>query len=132
MPFVSRFVAAAMSCLLLSDASAAPAFEAEAICRAAIGFLMDRDPKAMQVSRIAGDVIFLTYLRPIDNFVWTYRCRIDGNRVAWGSEPGRWRDQPSDAKVSFEIVGAADQLRIIENRANGAVRKQLFDRAKIL
>ena len=132
MPFVSRFVAAAMSCLLLSGASAAPAFEAEAICRAAIGFLMDRDPKAMQVSRVAGDIIFLTYLRPIDNFVWTYRCRIDGNRVAWGSEPGRWRDQPSDAKVSFEIVGAADQLRIIENRANGAVRKQLFDRAKIL
>jgi hypothetical protein len=85
----------------------------------------------MQVTRTVGDVLFLTYVRPIDNFVWTYRCRIEGNRVVWASEPGRWRDDPKDEKVLFEDVGAGKQLRIIENRGNGSSINQLFDRDTI-
>ena len=69
----------------------------------------------------------LTYARPFDNFVFTYRCRIDGDRVVWADEPGRWRDGPKDAKVSFEVVGAGDRLRIIISRANGITGQQLFD-----
>jgi hypothetical protein len=115
----------------LSPAAAAPAFEVEAICRTAIAAVMDRDPKAMRVTKNSDSVLILTYDRPIDNFIWTYRCRIDGNRVVWASEPGRWRDGPKDDKILFEVVDGGRQLRIIAVRRNGSRAQQLFDRDAI-
>jgi hypothetical protein len=132
MHFVFRLVAFTMLFASMSLASAAPAFEVEAICRTAIASIMGRDPKMMQVTRTVGDVLFLTYVRPMDNFVWTYRCRVEGNRVVWASEPGRWRDDPNDDEVFFEVVGAGKQLRIIENHGDGSSTKQVFDRDTIL
>jgi hypothetical protein len=93
---------------------------------------MGRDPKTMQVTRTDGDVLYLTYVRAMDNFVWTYRCRVEGNRVVWASEPGRWRDGPKDDEVFFEVVDAGKQLRIIENHGDGSITKQLFDRDMII
>lgn len=132
MPFAFRLTVVTALSAGLSPASAAPAFEAAAICRTAIASVADRDPKAMQISRTVGDILFLTYARPIDNFVWTYRCRIDGNRVIWASEPGRWRDGPKDDKILFEEVGGGKQLRIIANHRDGTSTKQVFDRDKVL
>jgi hypothetical protein len=132
MPFVCRLIIVAMLSASISPASAAPVFEVEAICRTAIASIMGRDPKLMQVTRTDGDVLFLTYVRAIDNFVWTYRCRVEGNRVVWASEPGRWRDGPKDDEVFFEVVGSGTQLRIIENHGDGSTTKQLFNRDTIL
>ena len=131
MLFVFRLIALAMPFASMSQASAAPAFEVEAICRTAIASIMDRDPKMMQLTLTAGDVVFLTYVRPIDNFVWTYRCRIEGNRVVWATEPGRWRDDPKDEKVFFEVIDGGKQLRIIEDHGDGSSTKQVFDRGAI-
>jgi hypothetical protein len=132
MPFTSWLTVITALSVGLSPASAAASFEVAAICRTAIASVADRDPKAMQISRTAGDILFLTYARPIDNFVWTYRCRIDGNRVIWASEPGRWRDGPKDDKILFEEVGGGKQLRIIANHRDGTSTKQVFDRDKVL
>ncbi len=114
-----------------SVADTAPSFEPEAICRTAIGAIMGRDPKIVQVTRVAGDILFLSYVRPIDNFVWDYRCKIEGNRVVWASEPGRWREDPKDGTVFLEIVGDGKQLRIIENHGDGSATKELFERDQI-
>jgi hypothetical protein len=114
-----------------SMADTAPSFEPEAICRTAIASIMGRDPKLVQVTLVAGNVLFLSYVRPIDNFVWAYRCKIQGNRVIWASEPGRWREGPKDDKVFFEIVGGGKQLRIIENHRDGSATKELFERDQI-
>ena len=92
MLFVYRLFVFTLLSAGISPASAAPFFEVETICRTAIASIAGRDPKIMQVTRTVGDVLFLTYVRPIDNFVWTYRCRIEGNRVVWAMEPGRWRE----------------------------------------
>ena len=128
----SRLVAATLLAVsFLPSSLAAESFEPEAICRAAIATIAGRDPKAMQVTRIAGDVLFLSYVRPIDNFVWTYRCRIEGNRVVWAYDPGRWRESPKDDKVSFEILGDGKQLRISDDHSDGSTTKELFDRDKI-
>jgi hypothetical protein len=132
MTFVCRLIMVAMLSADPSPASAAAAFEVEAICRTAIASIMGRDPKLMQVTRTAGDVLFLTYVRAMDNFVWAYRCRVEGNRVVWASEPGRWRDGPKDDEVLFEVVDAGKQLRIIENHGDGSSTRQLFDRNMIL
>jgi hypothetical protein len=130
--FVSLLIAILMLSASRSPASAAPPFETEAICRTAIASMTDRNPKIMQVSRTDGDVLFLTYVRPIDNFVWTYRCRIEGNRVVWATEPGRWRQGPKDDEILFEIVEGGRQLRIIENHRDGSTTRQLFNRDAIL
>lgn len=124
-------VATLSGCPMLVVAEAAPLFESEAICRTAIASIMGRDPKLVRVTRIAGDILFLSYVRPIDNFVWDYRCKIQGNRVVWASEPGRWREDPKDDKVFFEIVGGGKQLRIIEDHGDGSATKELFERDQI-
>ena len=111
---------------------AAPLFEPEAICRAAIASIKDRDPKLIKVSLIRDGVFFLTYARPIDSFVWTYRCRIEGNRVVWADEPGRWRNDPKDDRNSFEAIDAGAHLQIIVTHRNGLTSKQVFDREKVL
>jgi hypothetical protein len=121
----------ALSGCLARQAAAEPPFAPEAICRTAIAAIMDRDPKAVRVTRIDGDILFLSYLRPIDNFIWDYRCRIEGNRVIWASEPGRWRDGPNDDKVSFEVVDGGRQLRISADHGDGTATNELFDRDKI-
>jgi hypothetical protein len=112
-------------------AEAAPPYAPEAICRTALASIMGRDPKLVRVTRTTGDILFLSYLRPIDNFVWDYRCKIQGNRVIWASEPGRWREGPKDDKVFFEIVGGGKQLRIIEDHGDGSATKELFERDQI-
>ena len=122
---------ALFGCLAPSVADAAPPFEPEAICRTALASIMGRDPKIVRVTRIAGDILFLSYVRPLDNFVWDYRCKIQDNRVVWASEPGRWREDPNDDKVFFEIVGGGEQLRIIENHGDGSATKELFKRDQI-
>ena len=115
-----------------SFVAAAPLFESEAICRTAIAAIKGRDPKSMKVALTRGDVFFLTYTRPIDSFVWTYRCRIEGNRVVWADEPGRWRNDPKDDRISFEAVDAGARLQIVATHRNGLTERQVFDREKVL
>jgi hypothetical protein len=118
-------------CLAPQAAVAAPPFASEAICRTAIASITGRDPKIMRLTRIDGDIMFLSYVRPIDNFVWHYRCKIEGSRVIWASEPGRWREGPKDDKISFEVVEGGKQLRIMDDHGNGSTTNELFDRDKI-
>jgi hypothetical protein len=131
MPSRPHLLAVTMSLAVASPASAELSFDPPAICRTAIAAIMDRDPKLMQTRTVADGIVMLTYARPIDNFVWAYRCRLEGNRVIWANEPGRWRDKAKDDKILFEVVGAGSQLRIIDNHPNGTTTRQLFDRDKI-
>ena len=115
-----------------SAAFAEPAFDARAICRTAIAAITGRDLKLFQATDAPDGVVALTYARPFDNFVWAYHCRLDGNRVIWADEPGRWRQEAKDDKILFEVVGDGAQLRIIKNPVKGAATQELFDRATIL
>jgi hypothetical protein len=131
MPSRPHLLAVTMLLAVASPASAELSFDPPAICRTAIAAIMDRDPKLMQTRTVADGIVMLTYARPIDNFVWAYRCRLEGNRVIWANEPGRWRDKAKDDNILFEVVGAGSQLRIIDNHPNGTTTRQLFDRDKI-
>jgi hypothetical protein len=128
MPSVVRLLAFPILLVLTQAAFANPAFETKAVCRTAIAVMMDRDPKLVQATDAPDGVVVLTYARPFDNFVFTYRCRLEGDRVVWADEPGRWRDDAKDAKVSFEVAGTGDRIRITVSRANGPTLQQLFDR----
>jgi hypothetical protein len=127
-----RPIALAILLASLSAASAEPAYEAKAICRAAMAAITGRDLKLFQAADAPDGTIALTYARPFDNFVWAYHCRLEGNRVIWADEPGRWRQEAKDDKIFFEIVGAGAQLRIIKTPVSGPTIEELFDRDKIL
>ena len=131
MPSLPHLIAVTLFLAVTSQASAESRFEPPAICRTAIAAIMDRDPKLVQTTTAPDGIVLLTYVRPIDNFVWAYRCRLEENRVIWANEPGRWRDNAKDDKVFFEVVGNGTQLRIIENHADGTTTRQLYDRDMI-
>jgi hypothetical protein len=132
MPSIRPWLAVAISIAAPSPAFAEGAFDARAICRTAIAAITGRDLKLFQATDAPDGVVALTYARPFDNFVWAYHCRVEGNRVIWADEPGRWRQEAKDDKIFFEIVGAGAQLRIIRNPVNGPATQELFDREKIL
>jgi hypothetical protein len=132
MPSLPHWFAVAISIAAASPVAAEPAFDARAICRTAIAAITGRDLKLFQAADAPDGVVALTYARPFDNFVWAYHCRLEGNRVVWADEPGRWRQEAKDDKILFEIVGAGEQLRIIKHPVNGPATQELFDRDKIL
>jgi hypothetical protein len=127
-----RSIAFAILLASLSAASAEPAYEAKAICRAAMAAITGRDLKLFQAVDAPDGTIALTYARPFDNFVWAYHCRLEGNRVIWADEPGRWRQDAKDDKISFEVIGSGTQLRITKTPVNGPATQELFDRDKFL
>ena len=131
MPRFVRLIAFAILLASPAPASAEPAFEAKAICRAALASITARDLKLFHAADAPDGTIALTYARPFDNFVWAYHCRLEGNRVIWADEPGRWRQDAKDDKISFEIIGGA-QLRITRTHVNGAATQEVFDRDKFL
>ena len=132
MPSFPRWLAVAISMAAPTAASAEPAFDARAICRTAIASITGRDLKLFQATDAPDGIVALTYARPFDNFVWAYHCRLEGNRVIWADEPGRWRQEAKDDKIFFEVVGTGAQLRIINAHVNGSTTQELFDRDKIL
>ena len=132
MPSLPHWLAVTISIAAASPASAEQPFDTKAICRTAIAAITGRDVQLFQAADAPDGVIALTYARPFDNFVWAYHCRLEGNRVIWADEPGRWRQEPKDDKIFFEIVGTGEQLRIIKNPVNGPATQEVFDRDKIL
>jgi hypothetical protein len=51
--------------------------------------------------------------------------------VVWASEPGRWREDPKDDKIFFEVVDAGKQLLIVVIYGDGSRAQQLFNRDTI-
>jgi hypothetical protein len=132
MPSHPHWLAVAISIAAASPASADQLFDARAICRTAIAAITGRDLKLFQAAYAPDGVVALTYVRPFDNFVWAYHCRLEGNRVIWADEPGRWRQDARDDMISFETIGSGAQLRITKTPASGAATHEVFDRDKFL
>lgn len=127
---LAQLIAVPVLLASLPAASADPTFEPAAICRAAMAVVTGRDLKLFHAKADPDGTIALTYARAFDNFVWAYHCRLEGNRVIWADEPGRWRQEARDDRISFEVVGT--QLRINKDPVKGAATHELFDRDKFL
>jgi hypothetical protein len=130
MPRLAYLIAVPVLLASLPVASAEQTFETKTICRAAMAMITGRDLKLFQTADAPDGTIALTYARAFDNFVWAYHCRLEGNRVIWADEPGRWRQDAKDDRISFEVVGT--QLRITRTPVNGAATHEEFDRDKFL
>lgn len=125
------FGALAATVLLASNAVGQSTVDLPMICKAAIAKIMGRDPSIIRIDRRSSDVVFLSYTRADDRTRWAYRCRIDGNRVIWASDTGRWRDDPRDEKAYFERLTNPPRIRIVERFSDGSEADAVFPISKL-
>ncbi len=72
------------------------------ISAAVISAMMGRAVSIMNVKSDDGDIFYVKYSRSDDGSIWTYKCKIDGTRVIWGTRDGRWRTHPADDIISYK------------------------------
>jgi hypothetical protein len=101
----------------------------EHICKAGIAKIMGRDPKTIKVLRNDGGIVHLQYVRTNDGSLWSNRCRVDGSRVMWASDTGRWRDDPLDEKVTYAVT--ADTVTIKETFTDGSSSQKEFKASQL-
>lgn len=101
----------------------------EHICKAGIAKIMGRDPKTMKVLRNEGGMVHLQYVRTNDGSLWSYRCRVDGSRIMWASDTGRWRDDPRDEKLTYAVT--ADTVTVKETFTDGSSTQQAFKASQL-
>lgn len=82
---------------------AAPPSEKQ-VCAAGIGAMMGREPRTIITTRSDGNVHYQQYVRRNDGTIWKYKCTIEGQRVMWGADDGRWRRHERDEVLTFEWV----------------------------
>ncbi len=95
------------------------------VCKAAISKLMFKDPSIIQVNKKSSYVVFLSYVRKTDGTVWKYKCKLEGERVLWGMDEGRWRNHSNDSNITYSIGG--NKLKIKENYSDGSVDEKTYN-----
>ncbi len=99
-------------------------FSNSQICKAGIATMMGRDPKIMRIERIQDSIIYLSYTRQDDGKDWAYRCKIEGDKVIWSSDTGRWMTNSMDSQITFSISG--NMLKVIEWLSGDLVGEESF------
>jgi len=99
-------------------------FSVEQICKAAIGTLMGQDPKIIKILKIDSGVIDLNYIRPADGTKWSYRCKLDGNKVIWAADKGRWRVGPDDEVITYGFVSGG--IEVVDTYSDGSSSKETY------
>lgn len=110
-----------------SASHAAGVFSAQQICKAAVSVIMGRSPSIMKASTV-GSEVKVSYVRSDDGSTWKFKCKLEGSRVMWGSDPGRWRTHPDDERVYYSVsgAGASARLTIEERYGDGSASRESF------
>ncbi len=121
-----RFATAVLSvgAIATNLSAAEPRFTPTQICKAGIAVVMGRDPGTMKIDRVQKDVVFLSYVRAGDRKRWTYKCKLEGQKILWGADDGRWRTHPADSVITFDTETAS--LMVVERFSDGSSTKKTF------
>lgn len=90
---------------------------------------MGRDPKIIAVDKTEGDVIYVSYRRPDDGTVWKQRCRIEGTKIIWATETGRWRVHPLDEVITYSATPSA--LTIQQKFTDGSTSTKSYSMSQL-
>ena len=123
-------IAATVSGLAASSVLAETKVPQDKVCKAAVAAIMGRDAKIIKIDKQDGAVTHLSYVRPNDGTLWKYRCKLEGNRVIWASDTGRWRTDPLDEEILFK-VDEASGVTITQEYTDGSKDEDHFS-AKVL
>lgn len=99
-------------------------FTNEQICKATIATVMSKDPSIINIDKVSGKVISLSYIRNADSSKWAYRCKTEGSKAIWASDTGRWRTHALDSKITFSANG--NTLKVTEKYNDGSATKKSF------
>jgi hypothetical protein len=99
-------------------------FSNSQICKAGIATMMGRDPKIMRIIRNQEGIVYLSYTRQDDGKDWAYRCKIEGNKIIWSSDTGRWMTNSMDSQITFSVSG--NMLKVIERLSGDLVGEESF------
>ncbi len=99
-------------------------FSKEQISKAGIATVMSKDPGIIKIDKVSKDIVYLSYLRPSDGKHWAYRCKVEGNRIIWASDTGRWRDHKEDSVLTYTIDG--DKITIVDRFSDGSASTEIY------
>ena len=99
-------------------------FSNSQICKAGIATMMGRDPKIMRIARIQEGIVYLSYTRQDDGKDWAYRCKIEGDKVIWSSDTGRWMTNSMDSQITFSLND--NMLKVTERLSGDLVGEESF------
>lgn len=114
-----------LSSTLLPAAESASSVTKSQICKAGVATVMGRDPNIMRIDRAALGVVYLSYVRGDDGSLWSYKCKIDGSLIIWGSDTGRWRDNLADPTVTYRVQ--SETIQVEEKYGDGSTNKKSFN-----
>ena len=123
--FTSAATAAAL--LLFSNTStiaSSAGFSEAQVCKAGIGTIMGRDPSSMKTRTTSNGVLKVSYVRPFDRKKFSYKCKIEGNRILWGNSDGRWRTHSADSKVTYRVDG--ELLQVTDKFSDGSASRNQY------
>lgn len=72
--------------------------------------------------RKKGEIFYLDYTK--DGKKNTFKVKFEKNRILWGNNDGRWRDNPLDEKIFFEETGK--NLIIRQIWSDGSISEEKF------
>ena len=99
------------------------------VCKAAIAAIMHRDPGSISASGPTAGSVRLRYIRDTDGTPWAYRCRLEGDRVIWASDTGRWRTDPADDVIHFSAN--ATSVTITEKYSDGSSNVTSYEMSRL-
>ena len=125
---VITVAACALSVPAISRADS-PTFSGQQICKAAVGAIMGRDPKTIKVKKNEAGIVYLHYVRPDDGTKWALRCKIEGEKIIWASDTGRWRNHPMDETVTYNTNGKF--IDIVQTFTDGSASKTSYQSSQL-
>lgn len=105
--------------------------EYEMICRGAIAALASKSIDGVKAEPKhedgpVGPIVALSYIRESDRTEWRYRCFLDGDRVIWSANGGRWRNDPRDETISFALNRQDGSFVIRQRFSDGSISEKTF------
>jgi hypothetical protein len=109
-----------------------PAFSEAQICKAGISLVMGKDPAIIK-TKVVGDEVKVSYVRSDDGIAWKYKCKLEGAKVLWGADPGRWRNHPADEPMFYSVrrEGESARLTVEEKYQDGSSNRKTFTAADL-
>lgn len=81
-----------------------PPFTKAKVCKAGVATMNMVSPKIIKLDGISGNTYDFSYIRKSDNTKWTSKCKIEGDKIIWSFNGGRWRVHPLDTVVTFKTT----------------------------
>ena len=105
-------------------------FTIDQLCKATISAVMGASPSIMRTSEQFGSTI-VAYNRESDGKLWDYMCRLDGDRVVWGRNGGRWHDHDADEDIRVSIDSKTSTLKIRMVHSDNSSERHEFNLSEL-